>query len=282
MTFSIVAHDAPAGLWGVAAASKALAVGAAVGAARAGIGALATQAMVNMAYRADGLRLLESGASAAATLDALVAADQDRADRQAGVVDAAGDAATFTGERCFPWAGGVTGPGYAIQGNLLAGPRVVDQMRAAYLGSAGQPLTRRLHAALVAGDQAGGDRRGRQSAVLLVVSSAGGFGPGTDAWADLRVDDHPTPLTELGRLLDLHELYHDAPDPDQLVPLTGASAAEVRGHLVRLGHHGPDLEAELTAWATVANLEGRLVPGQLDARLLAELRRHADARPELI
>lgn len=276
MTFSIVAHDATARAWGVAAASRALAVGSAVGAARAGVGALATQAMVNMAYRADGLRLLESGTSASSALDALVAADQDRADRQAAVVDASGSAASFTGDRCFPWAGGVTGDGFAIQGNLLAGPRVVERMRTAYTGTAGEPLARRLLAALFAGDEAGGDRRGRQSATLLVVSEAGGFGPGTDVWADLRVDDDPRPLAELGRLLELHELYYDAPDPTTLVPLAGASAAEVRGCLTRLGHQGPDLEAELTTWATVANLEGRLVPGQLDARLLAELRRHAE------
>lgn len=273
MTFSIVATDGSA--WGVAVASKFLAVGAAVPAARAGVGAVATQSLANLAYRPDGLRLLAEGRSAGETLDALTAADEQRADRQAGVVDRAGGAASYTGDRCNPWAGGVTGDRYAIQGNILTGPEVVDAMQRAWLSSdPAAALGRRLLAALRAGDEAGGDRRGRQSAALLVVTEAGGYGGGTDVYADLRVDDHPAPVAELARLLDLHDLYFAKPDPASLLPLEGPLADEVANLLARLGHTGP-LGDALATWAGIENFEERLVDANIDPVVLEQLRAKA-------
>ncbi|MBX6749216.1 MAG: DUF1028 domain-containing protein, partial [Micromonosporaceae bacterium] len=180
-----------------------------------------------------------------------------------------------TGEGCHPWAGGVTGDGFAIQGNILAGPQVVEQMREAFLASDPQaPLQRRLHAALLAGDRAGGDRRGRQSAALLVVAKGQGYGGTSDVVADLRVDDHPDPVAELGRLLDLHSLYFDKPDPATLLPLTAELAEEVAARLADLGHRpGPGgLDDALADWAGIENLEERMVPGHIDPLVLAHLR----------
>jgi uncharacterized Ntn-hydrolase superfamily protein len=271
MTFSIVATDGSA--WGVAVASKFLAVGAAVPAAAAGVGAIATQSYANLAYRPDGLRLLRAGKSAQETLDRLTAGDDLRAQRQAGVVDAHGGAATFTGEECHSWAGGRTGDGYAIQGNILTGEDVVEQMQQAWLATpAGTPLARRLLAALAAGDEAGGDKRGRQSAALLVATPEGGYGGGSDILADLRVDDHVRPITELTRLLDLHDLFFGKPDPDAAVPLDGDLADDVRDRLARLGHADPDLDKALAVWAAVENFEERLLPGRIDPIVLAQLR----------
>ena len=273
MTFSIVGRSADGQAFGVAVASKFLAVGAVVPAAQAGVGAIATQSYANLAYRPDGLALLRAGRSASDTLDELTAADEQRETRQAGVVDASGSAATFSGSGCQPWAGGVTGPGYAIQGNILTGPDVVAAMERAWLATgADEPLARRLYAALAAGDAAGGDRRGRQSAALLVVTPDGGYGGGSDVLVDLRIDDHADPLAELARLLDLHDLYFGKLDPETLMPLDGALADEVRDRLARLGHDGEDLEAALTSWAGIENYEERLFPGKIDPLILDKLR----------
>lgn len=206
MTFSIVGRSGDGQAFGVAVASRFLAVGAVVPAAQAGIGAIATQSYFNLAYRSAGLALLRAGRSASDTLDALTAADEQRKIRQAGVVDAGGSAATFSGSGCHSWAGGVIGPGYAIQGNFLTGPDVVAAMERAWLAtSADESLAHRLYAALAAGDAAGGDRRGRQSAALLIVTPGGAYGGGSDVLVDLRIDDHEDPLAELTRLLDLHD-----------------------------------------------------------------------------
>jgi uncharacterized Ntn-hydrolase superfamily protein len=275
MTFSIAARSADGEALGVAVASKFLAVGAAVPAAEAGVGALATQAHANLAYRPDGLDLLRDGATAAQTVDRLVAADAGRADRQLGVVGRDGHGATFTGPSCHAWAGGSVGDGFAIQGNILIGPEVVEAMRAAWLGGAdGTPLGPRLMAALAAGDAAGGDRRGRQSAALLVVRPGGGYGGTSDVEVDLRVDDGPDPVAELGRLLDLHTLYFGRPDPETLIELTGELAAEVTERLGRLGHPvtGGGIDGALAGWAGIENLEERLVPGKIDPQVLAALR----------
>ena len=272
MTFSIVARSADGAEYGVAVASKFLAVGAAVPAAAAGVGAIATQSYANLAYRPQGLALLSEGRSAQEALDALTAADELREQRQAGVVAAAGDGATYTGGGCFPWAGGAVGDGYAIQGNILTGPEVVAAMEAAYLASdPAQPLSRRLLAALSAGDRAGGDRRGRQSAALLVVTPGGGYGGGSDVLVDLRVDDHADPVPELGRLLDLHALYFERPDPDACAPLEGGLADHVRTLLAAKGYRGDDLEKSLSDWASVENLEERMVPGRIDPLVLEQL-----------
>jgi len=271
VTFSIVATDGSA--WGVAVASKFLGVGAAVPAAAVNVGAIATQSWANLAYRPDGLAMLRAGRSAQETLDALTAADDKREERQAGIVDADGRAATFTGSGCNPWAGGVTGDGYAIQGNILVGPDVVAEMEKAWRASdRSAPLTRRLLAALQAGDNAGGDKRGRQSAALLVVTEAGGYGGGSDVFADLRVDDHEQPVTELARLLDLHDIYFGKPDPDTALALEGALADEVRSRLAKLGHTNGDLDHALANWAGIENYEERLLPGAIDPIVLEQLR----------
>jgi uncharacterized Ntn-hydrolase superfamily protein len=271
MTFSIVATDGTA--WGVAVASKFLAVGAAVPAAAAGVGAIATQSYANLAYRPDGLRLLREGRSAQAVLDELTAGDDKREQRQAGVVDATGGSATFTGIECHDWAGGVAGDGYAIQGNILTGAGVVEAMEEAWLGSDDRaPLARRLLAALAAGDDAGGDRRGRQSAAILVVTPEGGYGGGSDVFVDLRVDDHQQPVAELGRLLDLHDIFFSKPNPEDAVPLEGDLADEVRARLARLGHDSPDLDRALADWAGIENYEERMVPGRIDPIVLEQLR----------
>ncbi|HEV7757202.1 MAG TPA: DUF1028 domain-containing protein [Mycobacteriales bacterium] len=278
MTFSIVGRSADGTEFGVAVASKFLAVGVAVPAAEAGVGALATQSYANLAYRPQGLTMLRTGTTAAGTVAGLTAADPGRPTRQLGIVGATGHGATFTGDDCNAWAGGRTGDGYAIQGNILTGPEVVEAMERAWLGSdPALPLARRLHAALRAGDDAGGDKRGRQSAAVLVVSPDGGYGGGSDVAVDVRVDDHAAPVTELGRLLDLHELYFTRPDPDTLLPLTGSLADEVRERLAALGHTGDDtatgLDAAIGVWAGIENYEERIVPGLIDPVVLDLLRR---------
>jgi uncharacterized Ntn-hydrolase superfamily protein len=271
VTFSIVATDGSA--WGVAVASKYLAVGAAVPTARAGTGAIATQSFANLAYRPVGLAHLAAGKDAQQTLDALTAADELREQRQAGIVDAAGRAATFTGSECHAWAGGVTGDGYAIQGNILTGPEVVAAMENAWRDSdPAAAFSRRLMAALVAGDDAGGDRRGRQSAAIFVVTKDGAFGGGSDVYVDLRVDDHPAPVPELLRLLDLHDIFFGSVEPESLLPLTGELLEEVRAKLAVLGHDGPDVERELGEWAGIENYEERLRPGSIDPVVLEKLR----------
>lgn len=201
-TFSIVARDPETGDLGVAVQSRFFAVGAVVPWARAGIGAIATQAWANTGYGPRGLDLLAGGAGAESVVAALTGQDDGSPQRQVGIVGADGSVATFTGDACLPWAGGRTGDGYAAQGNILAGPAVVDAMAAAFEASSGD-LPARLLTALAAGQAAGGDARGSQSAALLVVRENGGYGGHDDRWVDLRVDDHPTPIAELQRLLDL-------------------------------------------------------------------------------
>jgi uncharacterized Ntn-hydrolase superfamily protein len=273
MTYSIVARSPDGRSHGVAVASRFLAVGAAVPAAEAQVGALATQSYANLAYRPQGLTLLRTGVAAADVVAGLTAADPGRAQRQLGVVGATGEGATYTGAECHDWAGGTAGDGYAIQGNILTGPEVVAEMERAWLASdPGAPLGRRLLAALTAGDRAGGDRRGRQSAALLVVARGQGYGGTSDVVAELRVDDHADPVPELSRLLDLHALYFDKPDPATLLDLADQLADEVAGRLAALGYSDADLEAALASWAGVANLEERLVPGKIDSQVLAHLR----------
>jgi uncharacterized Ntn-hydrolase superfamily protein len=234
MTFSLVARDPATQDLGVAVQSKFLAVGSVVGWAKAGVGALATQSFANVAYGPDGLAALEGGASAQEAVDRLVTADDLRAERQLGIVDSEGRAATFTGRSCFAWAGGRIGPNMAAQGNILAGPAVVDTLADTFAAGGG-PCPERLVACLAAADAAGGDRRGRQSASLLVVREGGGYGGGNDRWIDLRVDDHPDPITELGRILALHRLYLNRPGPEDLASLDEVLAAELRQRLSALG-----------------------------------------------
>jgi uncharacterized Ntn-hydrolase superfamily protein len=234
MTYSIVALDPATGDLGVATQSKFLAVGAVVPWARAGVGAIATQSFANVAYGPDGLHALRAGHSASEALERLIANDPLREQRQAGIVDAQGGSATHTGRECFAWAGGRTGPGFAAQGNILAGPAVVDGIVETFTAG-GEPFPELLVACLAAAEAAGGDRRGRESAALLIVREAGGYGGGNDIWVDLRVDHHDGPVGELGRLLELQHLYLDKPAESELLPLDAALAAELCSLMTRIG-----------------------------------------------
>jgi uncharacterized Ntn-hydrolase superfamily protein len=201
-TFSIVAFDPKTGDLGVAVASKFLAVGSVVPYAKAGVGAIATQSFANTTFGPKGLELLRKGLTPSQVLKQLLASDKDRELRQVGIVDAKGRAAAFTGKKCLPWAGYIVGKGFAVQGNILAGEQVVKAMAKAFQETQGE-LAERLMAALEAGEQAGGDARGKQSAAILVVRKGAGYGGFDDRYTDLRVDDHPEPVKELRRILTI-------------------------------------------------------------------------------
>jgi uncharacterized Ntn-hydrolase superfamily protein len=264
LTFSIVAADLTAGDWGVAVASKFPAVGVVVPWARAGIGALATQSWANTTYGWRGLDLMAEGLSAEQALDRLVAEDDGRDQRQAGLIDAQGRAATFTGSACLPWAGGRTGDGYTCQGNILVGEEVVVAVAETFESGEGD-LVDRLVAALLAGDRAGGDRRGRQSAALLVVRAKGGYEGHTDRYVDLRVDDHPEAPGELARVFEVYDremLIRNDPllEPDE--PLVTELQRRL-GALGRLdggptGRYDDATRQAVAGFAGEINLEGKL------------------------
>ncbi len=237
-TFSIVACDLKAQAWGVAVASKFPAVGAIVPWARARAGAVATQALANTAFGPRALEMMASGLPAEEILPKLVSHDRDREHRQVGLVDAKGQAVSFTGKGCSEWAGSLTGAGYAVQGNLLTGIEVVQQMEHAFLETRGE-LPERLFAALEAGGRAGGDRRGRQSAALYVVKDKAGYGGHNDRWVDLRVDDHLHPLSRLGELLELQRLYFGRSAPGQRIRLEGAVVMDLQKRMKDLGYYTP-------------------------------------------
>jgi uncharacterized Ntn-hydrolase superfamily protein len=263
MTFSIVARSDDGESWGVAVASKFLAVGSVVPAAVAGVGAVATQADANVAYKGLALAHLDEGATASVALQRLLEEDDDRNHRQVGIVDVDGRAASYTGAACFEWAGGDSGHGYAIQGNILAGPQVVEAMRDEWHATSGEPdLARRLLRVLQAGDAAGGDRRGRQSAALLVVRDEAGYGGRDDVAVDLRVDDHPDPCAELERLLDLNDLYLTASTEDEKVPLTPEMRHELDERARTLG------QRDFMAWVACENYEMRVGDDWVDQKVL--------------
>jgi uncharacterized Ntn-hydrolase superfamily protein len=271
-TFSIVAFDPETEELGVAVQSKFLAVGAIVPWARAGAGAVATQAMANFNYGPRGLDLMSRGKTAEETVEALISSDDEREHRQLGVVDARGRAATFTGSDCFEWAGGLTGEHYAAQGNILVGRETVEAMAKTFEATAGD-LAGRLLAALDAGQAAGGDSRGKQSAALLVAREGGGYGGDNDRVVDLRVDDHPEPISELLRLRSLHTLYFGV--TEDVVEVAGEIKEEVAASLGRLGYlqEGADDEAlldALSAFIRTENFEEREQErGYLDRAVLA-------------
>ena len=285
MTFSIVALDAATGDLGVAVASKFPCVGAVVPWARAGVGAVATQSWANTDFGPDGLRLMSGGLPADAALDAVLEPDADREERQVGFVDANGGAASFTGANCMDWAGGRTGDGFAVQGNILAGADVVAALAETYARTQGD-LCDRLLAALLAGDAAGGDRRGKQSAALLVVREAGGYEGRNDRYIDLRVDDHPDAPTELARLFTVWDttmlIRTDEPleaTPELVGELQRRLAAVGAFDAAQTGALDDPTVAALADWAGRYNLEGRLRDdGMLSGHLLAELR---DVTPEV-
>ena len=273
MTFSIIACDLEEQTWGVAVASKFPAVGAVVPWAQAGMGAVATQSFANTSFGPRGLALMATGLSAQETLKRLLEDDQDRDLRQVGLVDAKGRAATFTGSGCFPWAGGVAGKGYAIQGNILAGSKVVPAMEKAFLKTKGN-LPTRLHAALLAGDRAGGDKRGRQSAAMYVVKPKGGYGGYLDRWLDYRVDDHEDPVPRLGELLEMHELYFGKSAEDARVKLKGKALQQMTEILAREGYlnNGKDFHAAFNEFIGNENFEERARPGrEMDRSTCAEI-----------
>lgn len=264
MTFSIVAHDPSVPEWGVAVASKFPAVGVVVPWAEAGAGAVATQSYANTSFGPRGLALMRDGASAQEALDRMLGQDDERATRQVGAIDAGGIPATFTGEGCMDWAGGRTGPGYACQGNILVGPEVVDGMAEAF-GSTEGDLVDRLAAALAAGDHAGGDRRGRQSAALLVVREAGGYGGYTDRYVDLRVDDHPDAVTELLRVFGTFDREYLIRN-DPLLRTTAELVSELQRRLAALGRfegeptgsYDDATRRAVADYAGEVNLEGKV------------------------
>lgn len=285
MTFSIVACDLSTGDWGVAVASKFPAVGAVVPWGRAGVGAVATQSYANTSYGPRGLELMGKGLSSEEALARLLEEDEDREQRQVGLVDAGGAPATFTGSGCVEWAGGTTGDGYACQGNILLREDVVSGMARAFEGTDGD-LVDRLLAALRAGDAAGGDRRGRQSAALLVAREGGGYGGYTDRYVDLRVDDHPEAPSELARVFEAY-------DRDMLIrndPLLRADEDLVRDLQRRLtalgrlegratGRYDDATRRALSDFAGEQNLEGKLRDDdQIYESLVREVR---DVTPQL-
>jgi uncharacterized Ntn-hydrolase superfamily protein len=285
MTFSIVAFDAANGDLGVAVASKFPCVGAVVPWARAGVGAVATQSWANTDFGPDGLRLMSSGLPAAAALDAVLEPDGDREERQVGFVDTQGGVASFTGANCMDWAGGRTGDVFAAQGNILASGDVVDALAETFAHTEGD-LCDRLLAALLAGDAAGGDRRGKQSAALFVVREGGGYEGRNDRYIDLRVDDHPDAPNELARVFTIWDTTMLI-RTDEPLEATRELVAELQRRLAAVGvfdaaQSGTLDEATVAAladWAGRYNLEGRLRDdGMLSGHLLAELR---DVTPEV-
>ena len=271
-TYSIAACDLDASQWGVAVQSKFLSVGSVVPWAEPEVGAVATQAYANPRYGPGGLALLREGASAAEVVQRLVAADEGREERQLGVVDAHGDAAAWTGAKCLDWAGHRTGRCYAAQGNILVGAETVDALAETFEGGSHLPLDRRLLACLEAAQAAGGDRRGQQSASLLIVQRDGGYAGLSDLVLDLRVEDHRRPIEELRRIHAIHHTLFGSTPREEWLRLEGELAAEVRERLERLGYAG-ELGDALDRWASVENLEERVDGGdEIDPVVLAALR----------
>jgi uncharacterized Ntn-hydrolase superfamily protein len=274
-TYSIVACDLGTGQWGVAVQSKFLAVGSVVPWAEPHVGAIATQSYANPRYGPDGLALLREGRSAVEVVEALTAADEGRAERQVGVVDRQGRAATFTGDECHEWAGGRTGNAYAAQGNILVSQDTVDALAVTFEQNGRLPLAERLIECLAAAQAAGGDRRGQQSASLLVVEKNAGYASLSDVVVDLRVDDHELPIVELRRLYGLHDELFGVTPPEDWIAVDEALTTELRDRLARLGYDG-ELDKAFNDWAGTENLEER-VEGieRVDPVVLGALRKQS-------
>jgi uncharacterized Ntn-hydrolase superfamily protein len=274
MTFSIVGFDPKTNELGIAVQSKFIGVGAVVPWAKAGVGAVATQSYANTTYGPKGLEFMQQGKSAEETMKLLTNDDEGKEYRQVGIVDAKGNAATFTGKDCYDWAGGIAEENFAAQGNILVSEETVQAMASTFKSSEGT-LAERLLAALDAGQEAGGDSRGKQSASLLIVKEAGGYGGYNDRAIDLRVDDHPEPIKELIRLHSLHQLYFAKTKPENILSIEGL----IRNELVeQLNRHGYLQEANpadevlqqaLRTYIHTENFEEReLEPGKIDKELL--------------
>jgi uncharacterized Ntn-hydrolase superfamily protein len=267
MTFSIVARSNDGESWGVAVASKFFSVGSVVPAARAGAGAIATQAWANTTFKDLGLAHLRGGATSSVALQRLLAEDDGKEHRQVGIVDSTGTSASHTGSECLQWAGGVTGDAYAIQGNILTGEEVVLAMQAAFQASdSAAPLAERLLEALRAGDEAGGDARGRQSAALIVVRDGAGFDGRDDLEMDLRVDDHSHPVDELERLLRVQQRLNTAVPEAERTPDTPELFAEMDARAQALGHRS------FAVWVGINDYEHLGGDDWTATRLIEELR----------
>ncbi|MHB1981624.1 MAG: DUF1028 domain-containing protein [Sulfobacillus sp.] len=274
-TFSIVARDLATASFGVAVQSKFLAVGSVVPFAAWDAGAIATQAWGNTTYGPRALEWLRAGMAAPEVVQRLTEEDAGRAHRQLGVVDQAGRAAAYTGSECMDWAGHIVGDGFSCQGNILAGAAVASAMAEAFQKSTA-PFAYRLVAALEAGQAAGGDRRGQESAALLVVRKDSGYSGFNDRAVDLRVDDHPSPIAELSRILDLHQLYFSEMDPADRVDIDPKLDAELRGLLTKSGDltGSRSLDQALAAYHSRENFEDRRPEGAaIDRRVLEYMRR---------
>lgn len=278
MTFSIVGFDPETKELGVAVASKFLSVGAVVPFAKAGVGVIATQSWANLDYGKHGLELLEKGLTPQAVLEELIRNDDKSGSRQVGIVDANGQSATFSGDDCFDWAGGTAGINFAAQGNILVDQHTVDAMESTFLQTQGS-LAERLTAALLAGDAAGGDSRGKQSAALLIVKENGSYGGYNDRYIDLRVDDHAEPVQELLRLLKLHQLYFEPTLVEEVVEIEGTLAYELQkllyenGHLQRELVDREDLLDAVQSYHLIENFDERVQQrGKIDQKVIEYMR----------
>lgn len=274
MTFSIVGFDPETKELGIAVQSKFIGVGSVVPWAKAGVGAIATQAFANPAYGPDGLDLLGQGKTAQETIETLTANDEGKEDRQVGIIDSNGNAATFTGNRCYDWAGGRARKHYAAQGNILVSQETVDAMGDTFEQSTGS-LAKRLLTALDAGQEAGGDSRGRQAAAIYIVKEKGGYLGVNDRYLDLRVDEHPDPIKELTRIYHLHQLYFGTTQSENILNIEGTVREQVVSNLSRLGFLETNdvddgtLYEKFTSFLHVENFEGReLEKGKIDKEVL--------------
>ncbi|MCF8001031.1 MAG: DUF1028 domain-containing protein [Halanaerobiales bacterium] len=279
-TFSIVGYDPQTEELGIAVQSKFLAVGSVVPWAKANVGAIATQALANLDYGEKGLDLLEEGLSPEEVIERLRSEDENDATRQVGIVNAKGNSASFTGEKCYDWAGGITGPNFACQGNILVGKDTVKAMAQKFQNTEGE-LADRLVSALEAGQKAGGDKRGRQSAALLVVKEDGSYGGYNDRYIDLRVDDHETPIKELQRLLEIFYLYFGDQEVEK-VELNDTLIKEVKGYLNDLNLFSGNIDSKnddefqeaLEVFYHQENFEEReQVKGYIDKDILEYMRK---------
>jgi len=278
MTYSIVGFDPQTNELGIAVASKFLGVGAVVPYAKAGVGAIATQSWANLDYGKNGLELLEKGMTPKEVVEELLRTDEKSSFRQVGIVDAKGRSITFTGEDCYDWAGGFSGENFAIQGNILVDQQTAEAMEATFLQTKGS-LSERLLAALLAGDAAGGDSRGKQSAALLVVKEDGSYGGYNDRFIDLRVDDHEEPVQELTRLLKLHQLYFEPTLTEDIVAIEGTLAKELQdllyenGHLQRELSEHDDLLDAVQSYHLMENFDERVQQrGMIDQKVVEYMR----------
>ncbi len=266
MTFSIVAYDENTGELGVAVQSKFICVGAIVPWAKVEVGAIATQAMANVSYGPRGLELLATGLGANDVIKKLISEDEEKEHRQVAIIDTKGGVATHTGKECFEWAGHIVGDSYSVQGNILISEDTVEAMAKAYETTKGD-ISDKLLASLSAGGTEGmGDRRGKQSASLLVVREGGSYGGYTDRLVDIRVDEHVEPIKELQRIFEIYDMiFLTREEPENLLQIDGEIETKIRSVLIDLGYlttssgeeWGQPEQDALEAWFSINNFENK-------------------------